>query len=95
MVGLGKLAVLGLCGLALAAAGCTTSRVAEHFGEAQRENVARMIENPEAERAPAQPVLGLDPLTAEEVVGKYEREQGRSREPSQVPSILLSTGSDN
>jgi hypothetical protein len=75
--------------LALAALlGCTHSRVEKHWGEAQDELVGRMVANPEAEQAQAQPLEGLDPGTAEAVVEKYEQTQRESREPSQLPSII-------
>ena len=86
------LLVLGI-GLALPA--CTHSRVEEHWGEAQEELVTRMVANPEAEQAPAQPVEGLDPDTGEAVVGKYQETQRESREPSQLPSIIqIESGSN-
>jgi hypothetical protein len=85
---------LGLAGLVGIGMACQQSRVAEHWGEAQRENVARMVQNPEAEFAPANPVEGLDPLSGEAVIGKYGREQAEAKEPGQLPSIIeLSTGS--
>jgi len=79
---------LCLAAVGAALASCQHSRVAEHWGEAQRGNVARMVENPEAEHAPASEVVGLDPLTAEAVIGKYGRRQAESRQPSQLPSII-------
>jgi hypothetical protein len=81
--------VLGCLGCAL---GCQHSRVAEHWGEAQRGNVARMVQNPEAEHAESSPVEGLDPLTGEAVIGKYGREQVEPQEASQLPSIIQISG---
>jgi hypothetical protein len=69
--------------------GCAqTSRVDQHWGEAQDELVTRMVQNPEAEQAPPQPVEGLDPDTGEAVVEKYGETQRESREPNQLPSII-------
>ena len=83
--------LLGAAGLVA----CQHSRVAEHWGLAQRENVARMVQNPEAEAAEASAVEGLDALTGEAVVGKYEREQSESRDGSQLPSIIqIESGSE-
>jgi len=74
---------------------CAQSRVAEHFGEAQRGNVAHMVEHPEAEQAPPAAVEGLDPITGRAVIGTYEREQSAPREASRLPSIIeFSTGSE-
>jgi hypothetical protein len=92
----GYYAVLMTVGCAvLMTVGCAPSRVAEHMGEAQHENVARMVENPEAESAPAAAITGLDPLTGEAVVEKYEREQVEAKDAESRRSILeLMTGSD-
>ena len=79
----------------LVTVGCAHSRVAEHMGEAQHENVARMVENPEAEHTPAAAITGLDPLTGEAVVGKYEREQAEAEDAEPRRSVLeFMTGSD-
>jgi hypothetical protein len=73
----------------LAVVGCVhPNRIEEHHGEAQGELVRRMVENPEAEQAPAAGVEGLDPITGEALMGKYEEQQGESKEPGQGPSII-------
>lgn len=87
---------LGLALVALVGSACQPSRVAAHFGEAQRGNIARMAQNPEAELAPASEVEGLDPLTGEVVVENYQREQGESQESGAeaLPTLIdVSTGS--
>lgn len=75
-------------------AGCVhPERVEEHWGESQREVWSRMTENPEAEHAPAAGVDGLDPLTGEAVIEKYDDTQRESREPTAHPSIIqIETG---
>ncbi len=87
------LAGIAWVALGAAATGCHHSWVEERFGDAQRANVARMVENPEAEQAPSDPVEGLDPVTAEAVVDSYQREQERPRSEGAPASIIeLSTG---
>lgn len=75
-------AVLGV-GSAL---GCTTP-VERHWGDAVRTNRTLMIQNPEA--GGPKPVLGLDPLTGELVIERYEREQ--LAEPESQQEIFLIT----
>jgi hypothetical protein len=74
--------------------GCRASGVPEHWGDAHRENVARMTENPGAERENLQAPQGLDAATAEKVIEGYQEKQGEKR-PPRMPSIIqLSTGGD-
>jgi hypothetical protein len=79
--------------VALSAA-CTTSRVAEQIGEAQHETVARMTADPGAARRNLEPPTGMDSLTGEQVMEKYEKKQGQAGKKQQMPSIIqIGTGS--
>ena len=71
-----KLAILVVFGASLALSlGCNgRTAVSNHYGEAYRENVARMTENPLAGQATVS-IEGLDPQTADEVMDKYHELQ--------------------
>ena len=68
----------------LFAIGCVTP-VDEHWGDAYRANKAAMIQNPDA--GSPDPVEGLDPITGQLVVERYEREQKKS--PEQKRELFL------
>ena len=75
-------------------AACTTSRVAEEIGEAQQETVARMTADPAAAQRNLDSPSGMDPLTGEQVMEKYEKKQGKIGKQRQTPSIIqIGTGS--
>ena len=75
-------------------AACTTSRVAEEIGETQRETVARMTADPAAAQRNLDSPSGMDPLTGEQVMEKYEKKQGKIGKQRQTPSIIqIGTGS--
>ena len=57
--------------------GCV-SPVEENWGDAYRTNKANMIQNPDA--GSPDPVEGLDPVTGQLVVERYEQEQRKTRE---------------
>ena len=85
--------VIGIVLVALSAA-CTTSRVAEEIGEAHHETVARMIADPAAAQRNLDSPSGMDPLTGEQVMEKYEKKQGQAGNKQQMPSIIqIGTGS--
>lgn len=71
-IGLGML-LLGAISLGLV--GCKHSLVAETWGDAQRENVARMIANPEAGQVRPDEPGGIDATTADGVMGSHRKEQ--------------------
>jgi hypothetical protein len=76
--------------LALALSACAhDSRVAEHWGEAQRANVAKMIENPNGSGHADE----LDGRTAEGSMAVFRRAQAERRVPGAAPSIInIGTG---
>jgi hypothetical protein len=69
--------------------GCQTSAVDEHFGEAYREDVARMVADPAASRELAT-VEGMEGTTAPDVVKNYHENQKTEvqRERQQDSGIL-------
>jgi hypothetical protein len=80
LLALGALALLGGCNTPL-----YHSEVAEHWGEAQRANVAHMIVDPDgAEEQPE----GLDPATAVGSTVKYRQGQAEQATGSGAPSII-------
>jgi hypothetical protein len=83
--------------VALCASACNPAlRVDAHTGEAQRDAIARLTADPDAAYRNLDGPSGLDPLTAEKVVEKYEKKQGKSERPSSNPSIIqISSGGSN
>jgi response regulator of citrate/malate metabolism len=80
--------------LAALCAACTTSRVAEQIGEAHQETVARMTADPAAAQRNLDSPSGMDPLTGEQVMEKYQKKQGQTGKKRQTPSIIqIGTGS--
>ncbi len=76
----------------LALSSCATP-VERHWGEAYRRDVAAMVENPQAAEIEREAPTGLDPATAEQVVGKYLEQQGEAEEPTAMPSFIqIGTG---
>jgi hypothetical protein len=83
--------ILGLgTALALVLSACAhDSKVAEHWGEAQRANVAKMIENPNGSGHADE----LDGATAEGSMKGFRRSQAERRTPGAAPSIInIGTG---
>jgi len=75
-------------------AACTTSRVAEEMGESQRKIVADMTADPAAAQRNLDSPSGMDPLTGEQVMKKYEKKQGQTGKQRQMPSFIqIGTGS--
>ncbi len=81
----------GLVGCAAFRAGEEPRWVEENFGLAQRENTARMVANPRAEMT-LKDVIGLDPVTAEQVLTKYRRTQIQVAQPTGPSIINIGTG---
>jgi hypothetical protein len=78
----------------LALAGCAPTPVEQHWGAAYRQDVTAMVENPQAAEIEREAPTGLDPATAEQVVGKYLEQQGEAEEPTAMPSFIqIGTGS--
>jgi hypothetical protein len=80
--------------LLLVGLGCQASHVDKHWGEAYRAAVARQLAEPEAAAVNADEPApqGLDGVTAEEVVGKYHKDQAAAASSGPPTSLLLSTG---
>ena len=72
-----NLSFLALSAALLFSVGCVTP-VDEHWGDAYRANKAAMIQNPDA--GSPDPVEGLDPVTGQLVVERYETEQRKAPE---------------
>lgn len=79
-----SIAALSIASIALLL-GCAKTPLEQHWGDAYRENKNAMIANPDA--GSDEPIEGLDPLTGELVVERYEREQ--LREPQKDRDIFL------
>jgi type IV pilus biogenesis protein CpaD/CtpE len=74
-------------------ASCAPTPVEQHWGEAYRRDVASMVENPQAAEMEPEAPMGLDPATAEQVVGKYLEQQAEAKEPASMPSFIqIGTG---
>ena len=83
-----KSAVLLVGLLALAAGtGCAyDSKVADHWGEAQRHNTAKMVANPEADKLPAHE--GIDGVTGEQTMNSFREAQTKTRGRDAKQSII-------
>jgi hypothetical protein len=76
-----------LAALVLLGPGCTLTHLDEHFGEAQRANVAAMTENPAAAEQDRESPQGLDGASASRVMEKYQKKQGEKK-AQRLPSII-------
>ena len=78
--------LLGLAALA-AGTGCAhDSAVADHWGEAQRQNTAKMVAHPEADKLPAHE--GIDGVTGEQSIQSYRRDQAQRQGRQAAGSII-------
>jgi type IV pilus biogenesis protein CpaD/CtpE len=76
----------GLVALA-AGSGCARdSAVADHWGDAQRQNTSQMVANPEADKLPAQE--GIDGVTAEQTMDSYRRAQAKGKGRGATSSVI-------
>ena len=86
-VKLGTLAAIG-ASLVISLGCYGNSAVQNHMGEAYRENIARMTENPLAGQATV-PVEGIDPRTTEQVMEKYfELQRKAPKAEGEIESII-------
>ncbi len=84
-------ATIGVSLLSVAIAmGCAQTLLDETWGESFRETTEGMIANPDAGTTEAEPIEGLDPVTAELVIENYKQKKGeaefKSREIVIVPN---------
>ncbi len=79
--------------LLLGGLGCQSSNVEKHWGESYRAALERQTAEPEvaAVNADEPAPQGLDGSTADEVMGKYRKQQQPSA-ASQEPFTMLMTG---
>jgi hypothetical protein len=82
-------AIIGVLLLGVAIAmGCAPTLLDETWGLSFRETTDGMIANPEAGTTEAEPIEGLDPLTAELVVENYKQKKGEPQLESQEIIIV-------
>ncbi|MEN8182060.1 MAG: hypothetical protein ABFS46_05950 [Myxococcota bacterium] len=85
--------MVGAALVAFLSAGCAQdSAVADHWGEAQRQNVAKTIAHPEADKLPAQ--AGIDGVTGEQTMENFRRSQAQ-RQQRTAPGSIINIGTGN
>jgi len=83
-----------LLGLTLLVFACAPNTVEQRWGEAYENNRTGMIANPDAPGLEVgEGVLGIDGVTAEQVIEKYRRDQAETDRSGGPPSIInIDTG---
>ena len=61
------------------AMGCAQTLLEETWGQSFRETTGDMIANPDAGITEAEPLEGLDPVTAELVIENYKQKKGEAQ----------------
>ncbi len=75
---------VSLLGVAIAM-GCAQTLLDKTWGQSFRETTEGMIANPDAGTTEAEPIEGLDPVTAELVIENYKRKKGEPEfEPREI-----------
>ena len=82
-------ATIGVSLLSVAIAmGCAQTLLEETWGQVFRETTEGMIANPDAGTTEAEPIEGLDPVTAELVIENYKQKKGEAEFKSQEIVIV-------
>ena len=82
-------ATIGVSLLSVAIAmGCAQTLLEETWGQTFRETTEGMIANPDAGTTEAEPIEGLDPVTAELVIENYKQKKGEAKFRSQEIVIV-------
>lgn len=76
----------------LACATPAPTNLDEHWGEAQRTNVERMIADPRAGERNTEPVQGMGAATAADVIVQYHEGQKRASQETGADSVLMLRG---
>ncbi len=78
---------VSLLGVAIAM-GCAPTLLDETWGQSYRETTESMIANPDAGTTEAEPIEGLDPVTAELVIENYKQKKGDAQFDSREIVII-------
>ncbi len=78
---------VSLLGVAIAM-GCAQTLLDETWGQSYRETTESMIANPDAGTTEAEPIEGLDPVTAELVIENYKQKKGDAQFDSREIVII-------
>ena len=78
---------VSLLGVAIAM-GCAQTLLEETWGQSYRETTESMIANPDAGTTEAEPIEGLDPVTAELVIENYKQKKGDAQFDSREIVII-------
>ncbi len=78
---------VSLLGVAIAM-GCAQTLLEETWGQSYRETTEGMIANPDAGTTEAEPIEGLDPVTAELVIENYKQKKGDAQFDSREIVII-------
>ena len=82
-------ATIGVSLLSVAVAmGCAQTLLEETWGQSYRETTESMIANPDAGTTEAEPIEGLDPVTAELVIENYKQKKGDAQFDSREIVII-------
>ena len=70
------------------AMGCAQTLLEETWGQSFRETTEGMVANPDAGTTEAEPIEGLDPVTAELVIENYKQKKGDAQFDSREIVII-------